>query len=243
MKSICYLIAVILIALALWACGKTEKYSTSEVSQDTSQSESSLTEEQDRIIAPRRDDLLNEKDPSVVRDGTYHVSAIGNNAYEKTEDGQYLSLTLWGYDVYEKEDIESLREGDKIIFKGNIIEVKDLETKSEQGELKECIINGGFEEGGIRICLDYDEDGFRGYEDCDAYSIYQTVARRFRIADSFLYDDHSSVSNIGDEEPAWARGDALTFADFIKDRELYPQNTYATIKNNEIVSLTIEWAP
>jgi len=97
MKSTGYVATLLLMALALGACGKAETNSISGARQDTSYSELSPGTEQERIIAPRKDDLLNEKDPSIVRDGTYHVSAIGNNAYEKTEDGQYLTLTVKRY--------------------------------------------------------------------------------------------------------------------------------------------------
>lgn len=65
-------------------------------------------------------------------------------------------------------------------------------------------------------------------------------SRKVRISDNFLYDDHSAAEYPGAEEPEWARGDATTFPDFIKGRELYGNNSYAEIKNGELTALTIE---
>ena len=73
--------------------------------------------------------------------------------------------------------------------------------------------------------------------------MYSVGSRKVRISDNFLYDDHSAAEYPGAEEPEWARGDATTFPDFIKGRELYGNNSYAEIKNGELTALTIEWAP
>ena len=111
------------------------------------------------------------------------------------------------------------------------------------GETTYVDMNGGFSEGGISLAFDYDEDCFRELMENDDYALYSVGTRKMKLADDFLYVDHSSAANPGDEEPEWARGDASAFPDFIAGRELCGNNSYAEIRNGELAALDIEWTP
>lgn len=200
-------------------------------------------QEENAIITPMPDPLA-EAWEGDIPDGVYHVTADGDADYSADADGQYLVLTFWSYETFDKDAVNQMAVGDVLLLRGEPQRIDAL-TRGENslGETTYVDINGGMAEDGITLAFDYEENCFREFAENDAYVLYSVGARKVKLAADFLYADHSVVANPGDPEPEWARGDAAAFPDYIAGRELYGNNSYAQIYGGELAALNIEWVP
>ena len=167
-------------------------------------------ESEHAVIAPLPDPLAGAME-GAIPDGVYHVTADGNADYSADADGQYMVLTFWSYETFDKDAVNQMKVGDVLLLRGEPRRIDALKrSENSLGETTCADINGDMAEDGITLAAD------------------------------FLYADHSSVANPGDPEPEWARGDAAAFPDYIAGRELYGNNSYAQIRGGELAELNIE---
>lgn len=242
MKTAWAIILSAALVFGLSGCAEnTERENKVPTAPDSTTSASAQAES--ATIMPTTD-LLKESIESGIPDGVYHVTADGSKDYFSDSDGQYLNLEFWSYETFDKAAVNEIKVGDTLYLEGQPCEIHTLERyENSLGETTYVDINGGFSEGGISLAFNCDADCFRQLVENDAYVLYPVGTRKVKLADDFLYADHASVENPGDEEPEWARGDASAFPDFIAGRELYGNNSYAEIRNGELAALNIEWTP
>nr|WP_325195982.1 hypothetical protein [uncultured Oscillibacter sp.] len=242
MKTTLAVILSAALAFGLSGCAENIEHETKDPTV-TDSTPSASAQAESTMIMPITDPL---KEPieSDIPDGVYHVTADGSKDYFSDSGGQYLNLEFWSYETFDKAAVNQMKVGDTLYLEGQPCEIHTLERhENSLGETTYVDMNGGFSEGGISLAFDYDEDCFRELMENDAYALYSVGTRKMKLADDFLYVDHSSAANPGDEEPEWARGDASAFPDFIAGRELYGNNSYAEIRNGELAALNIEWTP
>ena len=192
------------------------------------------------VIVPMPDPLTGAMEGEIP-DGVYHVTADGDADYSAGPDGQYMILTFWSCETFEKDAVNQMAVGDVLFLRGEPHKIDTLKrSKNNLGETTCVDINGGLAEDGITLAFDHEENRFREWAENDACVLYSVGARKVKLAADFLYADHSSVANPGDLEPEWARGDAAAFPDYIAGRELYGNNSYAQIRGGELAELNIE---
>ena len=202
-----------------------------------------MAQSEHAVIAPIPDPLAGAMEGDIP-DGVYHVTADGSADYSADADGQYMVLTFWSYEAFDKDAVSQMEVGDVLRLRGEPRKVETLKrSENSLGDTTYVDINGGMAEDGITLVFDYEENCFREGAENDAYVLYRVGARKVKLAADFLYADHSSVANPGDPEPEWARGDAAAFTDYIAGRELYGNNSYAQIRGGELAALNIEWVP
>ena len=199
-----------------------------------------MAQSEHAVIAPIPDPLAGAMEGDIP-DGVYHVTADGSADYSADADGQYMVLTFWSYETFDKDAVNQMEVGDVLLLRGEPRKVETLKrSENSLGKSTYVDINGGMAEDGITLAFDYEENCFREGAENDAYVLYRMGARKVKLAADFLYADHSSVANPGDPEPEWARGDAAAFPDYIAGRELYGNNSYAQIRGGELAELNIE---
>ncbi len=238
MKMVLAVVLVTALILGMAGCSKRDNAAQMEFTTAPEQ-----TQPADTVIAPMPDPLAGAMEGDIP-DGVYHVSADGSVDYSSDPSVQYMVLTFWSYETFEKETVNQMKVGDVLLLHGEPLRIDALKrSENSLGETTYVDINGGMAEDGITLAFDYEENCFRESEENDAYVLYSVGTRKVRLAEDFLYADHSSVENPGDPEPEWARGDTTAFPDFIAGRELYANHSYAQIRGGELAGLNIEWVP
>ena len=236
MKKVLAVVLVTALVLGLPGCSEADNAVQLEFTTVPEQAE-------DTVIAPMPDPLAGAMEGNIP-DGVYHVTADGSADYSADADGQYMVLTFWSYEIFDKDAVSQMEVGDVLRLRGEPRKVETLKRIGNSLGETTCVdINGGMAEDGITLAFDYEENCFREGAENDAYVLYRVGARKVKLAADFLYADHSSVANPGDPEPEWARGDAAAFPDYIAGRELYGNNSYAQIRGGELAALNIEWVP
>lgn len=238
MKKVLAVVLVTALIFGLPGCSKADNPVQIAFSTAPEQEQS-----EDAVIAPMPDPLAGAMEGNIP-DGVYHVTADGSADYSADADGQYMVLTFWSYETFDKDAVNQMEVGDVLLLRGEPRKVDTLKrSENSLGETTYVDINGGMAEDGITLAFDYEENCFREEAENDAYVLYSVGSRKVKLAADFLYADHSSVANPGDPEPEWARGDAAAFPDYIAGRELYGNNSYAQIRSGELAALNIEWVP
>ena len=238
MKKVLAVVLVTALIFGLPGCSKADNPVQIAFSTAPEQEQS-----EDAVIAPMPDPLAGAMEGNIP-DGVYHVTADGSADYSADADGQYMVLTFWSYETFDKDAVNQMEVGDVLLLRGEPRKVDTLKrSENSLGETTYVDINGGMAEDGITLAFDYEENCFREEAENDAYVLYSVGSRKVKLAADFLYADHSSVANPGDPEPEWARGDAAAFPDYIAGRELYGNNSYAQIRGGELASLNIQWVP
>lgn len=238
MKKVLAVVLVTALIFGLPGCSKADNPVQIAFSTAPEQEQS-----EDAVIAPMPDPLAGAMEGNIP-DGVYHVTADGNADYSADADGQYMVLTFWSYETFDKDAVNQMEVGDVLLLRGEPRKIDTLKrSENSLGETTYVDINGGMAEDGITLAFDYEENCFREEAENDAYVLYSVGSRKVKLAADFLYADHSSGANPGDPEPEWARGDAAAFPDYIAGRELYGNNSYAQIRSGELAALNIEWVP
>ena len=104
-----------------------------------------------------------ESAEDAVADGGYAV-AFSAADLKKTEDGYTLTAEIYDYDRYEMEEIDNLKQGDRIQICKQPVTVESI--IAEDGTV---LINGGTEAGGVDLV---EEDGIYRTNGSDGQPLY-----------------------------------------------------------------------
>ena len=129
-------------------------------------------------------------------DKTDTVTFISAGIVSGVQNGS-LTANVFSYDLYKKEDIESLAVGDKITFHEEgaeqnqlaTVEVKSIEKNDQYGLVS---INGGMEESGGLDLKPEDDDTYRTMT-FDDYPVYYAMGEKtMLLAEDVVLKDSSA---------------------------------------------------
>ena len=129
-------------------------------------------------------------------DKTDTVTFISAGIVSGVQNGS-LTANVFSYDLYKKEDIESLAVGDKITFHEEgaeqnqlaTVEVKSIEKNDQYGLVS---INGGMEESGGLDLKPEDDDTYRTMTFDDYPVYYEMGEKTLPLAEDVVLKDSSA---------------------------------------------------
>lgn len=233
-------ITAVLTAGLLAGCGASASSSTAS-SAASSEPASSVTAssaaasseaEQTGAVQPIAPDTLKD-----VQTGSCKFAA----KITAIKDGQ-ASLTVYGYDSYEKNAIDSLQEGDVIsthldgASDAQDVTINSIERNESTGNV---VINGGIEEGGIELRTD--NDVYRTLT-LDDYPVYYTVGElTLPLAENVTLEDSSA-----DPQASTVKSNGVSAVEeaFNADPDSwFCTNTTVSTDNGSVSSIVRIWVP
>ena len=188
-KKILPLTVLLAVGIALTACGSSgtaaSTPASSAVPASSHVAEEGVTEPIN-MLTWTLDDL----------DKTDTVTFISAGIVSGVQNGS-LTANVFSYDLYKKEDIESLAVGDKITFHEEgaeqnqlaTVEVKSIEKNDQYGLVS---INGGMEESGGLDLKPEDDDTYRTMT-FDDYPVYYAMGEKtMPLAEDVVLKDSSA---------------------------------------------------
>ena len=165
------------------ASGSSSTTSSAASSEPASSAAASSAAEQTGAVQPIEQGTLDDMKTENYKFAA-NITAI--------KDGQ-VSMEVYSYDAYEKDAIDSLKEGDVIrthldgADDAQDVTVTSVEKNDETGYIT---INGGVEESGVDLCLDHDV--YRTIT-MDDYPVYYKVGElTLPLADDVTMEDSSA---------------------------------------------------
>ena len=136
-----------------------------------------------KLVAP----VLYDWDLNNLPDGIYPVAFDAANIV--AEEGIYLNgAVIFSADCYDIVDINTLSQGDDIIWDGSLITV---DTVERDGEF--VIINGGYDQGGCTLVPREESNCYVGIVDND-YQTYTAYGETdLKLAENAVYTDSSDL--------------------------------------------------
>lgn len=188
--------------------------------------------------------MLTSEAGDEMPDGTYHVDFNTKEPFSKKGEDSYLQMEFYEYDRYDAEAVKNLRKNQSIRYGGEIVKVEDMYTvHDDNGTLITVSINGGVEEGGIFLLYDKEDKSFRGSMMDDCYDLYSIGSGTLKVSKDITLADHTLMENPTDVLP----DDKIVHYDdlekAITQKEYGSNNTYAIIKNNEVIRIEVKWTP
>lgn len=133
-----------------------------------------------------------ESAESAVADGGYAV-AFSAADLKKTEDGYTLTAEIYDYDRYEMEEIDNLKQGDRIQICKQPVTVESI--IAEDGTVH---INGGTEAGGVDLV---EEDGIYRTNGSDGQPLYYDLGSlKLSLSKDCTFEDQADLQ--GESEGA-----------------------------------------
>lgn len=139
-----------------------------------------------------------------------------------------IQFIVYAYDTYDMVDIATLKKGDTIIVKNEVVTVASVEEESYG-----IVINRSENDDGI--CFVPTDDGVYYVDTASALKDYYAVSQiSLPVATSFVYTDYYKSA----ETPV-----VLTLEQFFTenpeiDFDFTPDNTSIVVENGKVVSLT-----
>lgn len=178
-------------------------------------------------------------------DKTDTVTFISAGIVSGVQNGS-LTANVFSYDLYKKEDIESLAVGDKITFHEEgaeqnqlaTVEVKSIEKNDQYGLVS---INGGMEESGGLDLKPEDDDTYRTMT-FDDYPVYYEMGEvTLPLAGGVTLSDSSADPQASAVETDGA--DAVAEAVNAEPDGWTPNNTLVFTEDGTISSIVRIWVP
>lgn len=157
------------------------------------------------------------------------------------KDGQ-MTLDVYSYDAYTKEDIDGLQvggvldvhdQGDTTVTK---MTVNSIDCNEENGIVT---INGGIEEGGMDLCLDHDVYRTMTFDDYPVY--YELGEMTLPMADDISLSDSSA--DVSAEAVESDGIDAVTEAISADADNWTCNNTTIFTDNGKVSNINRIWVP
>lgn len=160
----------------------------------------------------------------------------------KDVDGHYvLDATYYAYDFYDKEKIEALQSGDKLLAHDTDAKLQEVVIKTIEIADGYVTINGGIDEGGMEL---KEENGWYRTLTMDDHPVYYEVQElSLWLSPDVVLNDSSAdfeaeaVTTTGDDAVAAAIAADETGAGF----SCY--NTRLTVQKGEITQIDRVWIP
>ena len=178
-------------------------------------------------------------------DKTDTVTFISAGIVSGVQNGS-LTANVFSYDLYKKEDIESLVVGDKITFHEEgaeqnqlaTVEVKSIEKNDQYGLVS---INGGMEESGGLDLKPEDDDTYRTMTFDDYPVYYEMGEKTLPLADDVVLKDSSADPQA---EAVETTGAAAVAAAINADPDNWTAyNTTLVVQGGKVLEVRRIWVP
>ena len=178
-------------------------------------------------------------------DKTDTVTFISAGIVSGVQNGS-LTANVFSYDLYKKEDIESLAVGDKITFHEEgaeqnqlaTVEVKSIEKNDQYGLVS---INGGMEESGGLDLKPEDDDTYRTMTFDDYPVYYEMGEKTLPLADDVVLKDSSADPQ---DEAVETTGAAAVAAAINADPDNWTAyNTTLVVQGGKVLEVRRIWVP
>ena len=178
-------------------------------------------------------------------DKTDTVTFISAGIVSGVQNGS-LTANVFSYDLYKKEDIESLAVGDKITFHEEgaeqnqlaTVEVKSIEKNDQYGLVS---INGGMEESGGLDLKPEDDDTYRTMTFDDYPVYYEMGEKTLPLADDVVLKDSSADPQA---EAVETTGAAAVAAAINADPDNWTvYNTTLVVQDGRVKEVRRIWVP
>ena len=178
-------------------------------------------------------------------DKTDTVTFISAGIVSGVQNGS-LTANVFSYDLYKKEDIESLAVGDKITFHEEgaeqnqlaTVEVKSIEKNDQYGLVS---INGGMEESGGLDLKPEDDDTYRTMTFDDYPVYYEMGEKTLPLADDVVLKDSSADPQA---EAVETTGAAAVAAAINADPDNWTAyNTTLVVQGGKVLEVRRIWVP
>mgnify|MGYP004536717319 CR=1 FL=1 len=236
-KKILPLTVLLAVGIALTACGSSgtaaSTPASSAVPASSHVAEEGVTEPIN-MLTWTLDDL--DKTDTVTFVSARIVSGVQNGS---------LTANVFSYDLYKKEDVESLAVGDRITFHEEgaeqnrlvTVEVKSIEKNDEYDLIS---INGGMEEpDGLDLLLDGDTYRTMTFDDYPVY--YKMGEKTMPLAEDVVLKDSSADPQA---ETVETTGAAAVAAAINADPENWTvYNTTLVVQGGKVQEVRRIWVP
>ena len=178
-------------------------------------------------------------------DKTDTVTFISAGIVSGVQNGS-LTANVFSYDLYKKEDIESLAVGDKITFHEEgaeqnqlaTVEVKSIEKNDQYGLVS---INGGMEESGGLDLKPEDDDTYRTMTFDDYPVYYEMGEKTLPLAEDVVLKDSSADPQ---DEAVETTGAAAVAAAINADPDNWTvYNTTLVVQDGRVKEVRRIWVP
>ena len=236
-KKVLAVMAVLAAGIALTACGGSGTPASTPASSVVPASSHVVEEGVTEPINLRTwtlDDL----------DDTQTTTFVSASITSGVQNGK-LTVKVFGYDIYKKEEIENLAVGDKITFHEEgaaqdqcvITEVKSIE-RNDQNHL--VSINGGMEQpGGLDLKLEDDAYRTMTFDDYPLY--YEMGEKTMPLAENVVLKDSSADPQAEAVETTGA--DAVAAAINADPDNWTTYNTTLVVQGGKVLEVRRIWVP
>ena len=229
--------AILAAAMALSACGSSAGSEGSTVSSAASSPASSAAASSE-AASPTEDILpLATGKLEDMKNGSHKFAA----KILEVKDGQ-MTMGVYSYDAYTKEDIDGLQVGDVIEVhdQGDTtvtkMTVESLENNADTGYVT---INGGTEEGGLDLAMDHDVYRTLTFDDYPVY--YEVGELTLPLSENVTLSDSSADVQAS---PVESEGvNAVTEAIGTEPDSWYCNNTTVFTQDGVITNINRIWVP
>lgn len=231
--------AVLAAAMLMTACGENIASSPAASSTALSEAASSRVPEEG-VVEPVN--MLWQLDSLDDPETTTIVSA---DIASEVKDGK-VTLRVYSYDIYDKDDVDGLAVGDKIrchkeYMTGNQLAEIEVQSIEKNDRYSIVSINGGMEnEDGLDL-MQMDDDRYRTLTD-DDYPVYYevgektcTLAEDVVLKDSFAAPQAEVVETTG--------ADAVAAALNAEPDGWHVYNTTVVVQGGKILEVRRIWVP
>ncbi len=233
------ILAVLAAAVLLTACGGTTAGSPAASSTASSEAASSRVPEEG-VVEPVN--MLWQLDSLDDAKTTTIVSA---DIASEVKDGK-VTIRVYSYDIYDKEAVDRLAAGDKIVchkeyMTGNQLAEIEVQSIEKNDEYQIVSINGGMEnENGLDL-MQMDENRYRTMT-FDDYPIYYEMGEKtMPLAEDVVLKDSSADPQADAVETTGA--DAVAAALNAEPDGWYVYNTTVTVQGGKIREIRRIWVP
>ena len=233
------ILAVLAAAALLTACGGTTAGSPAASSTASSEAASSRVPEEG-VVEPVN--MLWQLDSLDDPETTTVVSA---DIASEVKDGK-VTLRVYSYDIYDKDDVDGLAVGDKIrchkeYMTGNQLAEIEVQSIEKNDEHQIVSINGGMEnENGLDL-MQMDEDRYRTLT-FDDYPVYYSVGEKTcPLAEDVVLKDSSADPQAETVETAGT--DAVAAALNAEPDGWYVYNTTVVVQGGKVLEVRRIWVP
>ena len=234
------ILAVLAAAVLLTACGGTTAGSPAASAPASSAAAASSRVPETGVAEPTN--MLWQLDSLDDPETTTIVSA---DIASEVKDGK-VTLRVYSYDIYDKDDVDGLAVGDKIrchkeYMTGNQLAEIEVQSIEKNDRYSIVSINGGMEnENGLDL-MQMDEDRYRTLT-FDDYPVYYSVGEKTcPLAEDVVLKDSSADPQAETVETAGA--DAVAAALNAEPDGWYVYNTTVVVQGGKILEVRRIWVP
>lgn len=231
--------AILAAAMLMTACGGNNASSPTASSIASSVVASSRVPEEG-IVEPVN--MLWQVDSLDDPETTTFVSA---DIASEVTNGR-VTIRVYGYDIYDKDAVDSLTVGDKIVchkeyMTGNQLAEIEVQSIEKNDKYQIVSINGGMEnENGLDL-MQMDEDRYRTLTDDDYPVYYEVGEKTCTLAEDVVLKDSSAAPQAEAVETTGA--DAVAAALNAEPDGWYVYNTTVVIQGGKILEVRRIWVP